>query len=517
MDGYQIGLIILVSFYVLVGLSMYFLVRGSGRRFIIAGKRLPLFLVGTMLFAQALDANATLGNAGGVYSFGFWGGFLFPLGLALCLVIVAIWYAKPLNRMNLITLADFYFRRFGRHVEVPVGLLMSFSFCILVAGNLAGAAWIIHIVFGLEYFPALLIMSVLLLAYTFSGGLFSCAATDIVQLYPALIAFVGGALWIFFSIGGGDWGYFAAAIPPGYADLSGLYSIDNGALLNWAGILALGIGDVVALDFMERVFAAKNPETARRGCLWGAGFTLILGLAASFIGLMAFQFLPEIDDPRSVIVLAATAMPLAIGLFVMAGVIGAGLSTANGGALAVSAVFGRNILHRNILLPLHRRKAKKLGVSVEELAVDWHVLDHRLLWWARLWLIPVMAFSVWLAYVKPEPGMMLVLAFDVVFAGCLIPLTLGIYWKKANAYGALAAVVIGSALRLILFFSVGNPAYGIFYIPERLAGLETLIPPVVSLLVMVPVSLLTQKQDPPKHEVIFESPSEEEVARAIKY
>jgi Na+/proline symporter len=103
MDGYQIGLIVLVSLYVLVGISMYFMVKGSGRRFIIAGKKLPLFLIGTMLFAQALDANATLGNAGGVYTGGFWAGFQFPLGLALCLVIVAIWYAKPLNRMNLIT------------------------------------------------------------------------------------------------------------------------------------------------------------------------------------------------------------------------------------------------------------------------------------------------------------------------------------------------------------------------------------------------------------------------------
>jgi len=363
-------------------------------------------------------------------------------------------------------------------------------------------------VFGIEYFPALLIMSVLLLAYTFSGGLFSCAATDIVQLYPAFIAFVAGAVWMFFSYGGGDWGYFATAIPPSYADLSGLYLIENGALLNWAGILALAVGDVVALDFMERVFASKNPETARRGCFYGAGFTLVLGLAASFIGLMAFQLLPGIDDPRSVIVLASTtAMPLVIGLFVMAGVIGAGLSTANGGALAVAAVFGRNILHRNILLPLHRRRARKLGVSVDELAVDWHVLDRRLLWWARLMLIPVMVFSVWLAYVKPEPGIMLVLAFDVVFAGCLVPLTLGIYWKKANAYGALAAVVVGSILRLILFFTI----------PEHLAGLDTLIPPVVSLIVMVPVCLLTQKQDPPKHKVISESPSEEEVARAIRY
>jgi Na+/proline symporter len=118
-----------------------------------------------------------------------------------------------------------------------------------------------------------------------------------------------------------------------------------------------------------------------------------------------------------------------------------------------------------------------------------------------------MAASVYLAYVKPEPGIMLVLAFDVVFAGCLVPLTLGIYWKKANAYGALASVIVGSVLRLYLYITI----------PEHLAGLDTLIPPVVSLMVMVPVSLLTQKQDPPKHDVIFETPTEEEVARAIRY
>jgi Na+/proline symporter len=81
-----------------------------------------------------------------------------------------------------------------------------------------------------------------------------------------------------------------------------------------------------------------------------------------------------------------------------------------------------------------------------------------------------------------------------------------LFWKKANSYGALAAVVVGSVLRLILFFTI----------PEHLAGLDTLIPPVVSLMVMVPVSLLTQKQDPPKHEVINEIPSDEDVARAIR-
>lgn len=504
MTGMQIGLILLVGLFFVVGVGTFIFVRGSGKRFIIAGKRLPLLVIGTMLLAQALDANSTLGSAAGTYSWGFWAGFVFPLGLALCLLVTGIWYAKPLNRMNLITLPDFYFRRFGKLVEVISSLLMAFSFIILVAGNMAGAAWIISIIFGLNYITALIIMSTIVLIYTYSGGLFSCAATDVVQIYPAIIAFVGSAIWLVYTYG---WGYFSAAIPPGFLDMSGLTSVENGALLNWAAILALGLGDVVALDFMERIFASKNPETARRGCFYGAGFTLIAGLAASFLGLMAIALFPDVADPRTILPLMATiTLPFLLGLFVMGGVLGAGMSTANGGLLGVSAVFGRNLFQRNILPAIHRRKARKLKVPIEELTIDWHIMDKRLLTYARFMTIPVMVAATYLAYVKPEPGMMLVLAFDVVFAGLFVPLTLGLFWKKANAYGALAAIVVGSVLRLILFFTI----------PEHLAGLDTMIPPVVSLIVMVPVSLMTQKQDPPKHEVIYEIPSDEEVARAIR-
>ncbi|MBW2312349.1 MAG: hypothetical protein JRF35_14995, partial [Deltaproteobacteria bacterium] len=168
-----------------------------------------------------------------------------------------------------------------------------------------------------------------------------------------------------------------------------------------------------------------------------------------------------------------------------------GASTADGGILGVSAVLGRNILQRNILLPLERRrKEAERGVGRELTDEQAKIIsDRKLLVAARAMAIPVVAVAIFIAVVKPEPGILLVLAFDVVFAGCLVPLTLGIYWKKANTPGALTAVFVGSILRLILFYQI----------PEHLAGLDTLIPPVVSLIVMVPVSLMTQKKYPPKH------------------
>ncbi len=501
MNDLGIGVAVLLAIYTVIGVSMAFLVQKSGKRFIIAGKRLPLLIVGTMLFAQALDANSTVGSAGAVQAGGFWTGFTFPLGLALCLLITGAFFAKPLNRMNMLTLADFYYRRYSNRVEVPVTFIMAISFIILVAGNLAGCAWIVKTVFGIEYVPGLLIVTAIVLTYTFSGGLFSSAATDIVQLYPALIAFIAAPLILVGTFG---IDYFAAAIPAGYADLSGLTNIESGALINWAGILALAFGDIVALDFMERVFAAKDEKTAQQACFYGAFFTIIAGLGATTLGLMSFALFPDLADPRDALAFIATDhLPFLVGLFVVGGVLGAGLSTANGGALAVSAVFGRNLLHRNIVLPYERRKAAAMGKTLEELNVDWHKLDARLLYYARFMLIPVFAVAMWLAVVRPEPGVMLVLAFDVVFAGCLVPLVLGVFWSKANTSGALASIVIGSGLRLLLFLGI----------PAVEPGLDTLIPPVVSLVVMVSVSLATYKTDVPKHHVINEVPSDEAVAR----
>ena len=372
---------------------------------------------------------------------------------------------------------------------------MCFSFAILVAGNFAGSAWIVSNVFNMDYVLALIIISIFIFIYTVSGGLYSCAATDIVQIYPALIGFIGCFFYLLADYG---WSHFAAAIPKEFVDLSGLYSVKNGALLNWAGILALAIGDVVALDFMERVFAAKSPETAQKSCFYGAVGTVIAGIVCSYIGLMGLTFFPEISDPRQILPTIAQAhVPFIFGLLVLGGIIGAGASTADGGILGVSSVLGRNILQRNIIRPLRRQRAAEENANgiertAEEKETARRISDRRLLIVSRIMAIPVVAFAIYLAIVKPEPGILLVLAFDVVFAGCLVPLTLGIYWKKANTPGALAAVIVGSVVRLYLFYNI----------PEELAGLDTMIAPVVSLLVMVPVSLMTQKSHPPKHDMI---------------
>jgi SSS family solute:Na+ symporter len=489
LDGYGIAVIAFLAASLVVGTLSSKLVKKSSKRFMIAGKSLPLFFVGTMLSAQAIDGNSSLGNASLVYQFGFWAGAAIPIGLGVCLILTGTIYGKRLNKMSMLTLPDFYYRRFGNAAEGISGVLMMISFIVLVAGNFAASGFILSTVFGIDFIWAILIAAIIVLIYTFAGGLFSSAYTDIFQIYLAIGAF--WAAFIFFAAGfsGVDFATILGNAPPGYLDLSGLFDIGNGALVNWGGILALALGDIVALDFMERVFAAKDPKTAQRGALMGAGLTLSTVVPTSMLGIVALFFLPNIADPFTAFPeLAIDHVPFAIGVAMLMGVLGASMSTANGGLLAISSVMSRNIVQRDIL----KRMLKRPGLD-----------DRRLLLTTRLFTIPMMAAAFILAYFIPQPGVYLILAFDIVFAGAWAPLTLGLFWKKANMPAALASLIVGSALRLAMFFIT----------PIEYAGIDTMIPPVVSFVLFIVVALATQKKYPGRPGIVNYVPPEEDVIR----
>jgi solute:Na+ symporter, SSS family len=489
LDWYGVGVIAFLAASLVVGTLTSRLVKKSSKRFMIAGKSLPLLFVGTMLAAQSIDGNSSLGNVSLVYQFGFWAGAVIPIGLGVCLIITGAFYAKRLNKMSMLTLPDFYYRRFGAGPEGISGIIMMISFIVLVAGNFAASGYILSVVLHIDFFWAMLIAALVVLVYTFAGGLFSSAYTDIFQIYLAIGAF--WAAFIFFAGGfsGVDFGTILGNAPPSYLDLSGLTDMANGALVNWAGILALALGDIVALDFMERVFAAKDGKTARRGAFMGGGLTLFTVIPTSMMGIVALYFLPNLADPFTAYPeLAINHVPFAIGVALLMGVLGASMSTANGGLLAISSVMSRNIIQRDIL----KKWFKKPGMD-----------DRKLLRTTRIFAIPMMAAAFILGYLLPQPGVYLILAFDIVFAGAWAPLTLGLFWRKSNWYAAITSLLLGSSLRLVLFFIT----------PPELAGIDTMIPPVVSFVAFIVVALATQKKDSgiERHGIIEYVPPEQDV------
>ena len=438
---------------------------------LVCDKSLPLIVVGTTLMAQAVDGNSTLGAVSISYGSSVWAGLMISLGLGMSLFVVGRFLAAPLNRMNLLTLPEFFYRRYGKGTELLVSILTIVSFTVLIAGNLSAVAWVLSVVSGSGYLPALVVTTLVIVTYTIAGGLYSAVWTDFLQVYAALVGFAAAAIWLIATRG---LDAMTAAVPATTVDLSTVFSRDSGALVNWAGMLALGLGNTMALDFMERVFAAKDGRTAQRGCYYSAVMTIFVGACVAVVGLAAVASVKGVTDPRMVLpTMAVNYLPYWMGVLVFIGVLGASMSTANGAILVISVVLARNVVQR----------WRTSGLD-----------DGQMLNLSRLMALPTACAAGLVAYLRPEPGILLIIAFDIVFAGCVVPLFAGVYWKKANAAGAIAAIVVGTSARLVAHFVT----------PAAWGGLDTLVPPLLSATTFVVTCLLTQKTQESRHYVLTE-------------
>ncbi len=480
MSAIGIAVVLFIGLTLFVGVRTYGKIRGRATNYYVAGNAMPVGVVGITLCAQAFDANGSVGNASLVHSSGFWAGAVIPIGLALCLFIAGAWFARPLHRMRLLTLADFYRRRYSVRTETLTAGLMLVSNIVLVAGNLAGLGLLLQIVFGLPYLPMLVAIAVCILAYAVSGGLHATIATSVLQVSIFIVSIVIAVAWLG---GAHGWSGLIAAAPEGSMSLNGLFSREHGALVNWAALGSLALGDIVAIDFVQRMISADSGRSAKRGCYLAAGVTLVVGLAVSLIGLAAHYFGREAGS--SVLIdLALTDLPAVVGGGILLGIIAASMSTASGVVLDLANVITRNLVQRHSRSP-------------------WN--DERMLRYSRWIALPTMAGAVVFAYLRPQPGVLLILAFDIVLAGCFVPLLLGLFWRKANAPGALAGVIAGSVARMTLHFAVAD-AY---------RGLDTLLAPVFSLVAMVVVSLLTQAAHRPRHDELKRVPSERDLVAGL--
>lgn len=491
------GLVGIIAVMLGVGLYVSRKVKGDSINYIVAGRGLILPLAAATLMAQSLDTNATLGNTDLVASAGFWAGAALPVGLALALFLTGLFFAKPMNRMNLTTLPDFFRRKYGRTVEVMASLIMSVAYAFLLAGNLVAGGYLFEIFVGTSFTAGVVAIAAIVLVYTIAGGLFAVAYTDVIQAGVALVGSI--ALVVFVTT------QYGLTIPSGMGptNVGQLTDPSQGAYINLATIVALGLGDIVAIDFMERVFAADDPETAQKACFIGSAGTLIIGIPFSIVALSANSILASIgveSGSQAVLyTLLQNAVPPWLAVIVLGGIVAASFSTSDGAILGTSAVIARNI--GGIRVDEHATTD-----STAAAAADGGFLStesDKLLTVTRLMSVPITLLGIFFALRLSATGMLLVLAFDIMLAGALVPMVMGLYWPDmANTPAALASMLSGSLTRLGLFVLVPTTyAYEntLLYIPNDIFtasfdGLPTFIAAGVSLVTFVGVAYATKDQ-----------------------
>ncbi|MFA5842843.1 MAG: sodium:solute symporter [Candidatus Gracilibacteria bacterium] len=459
---------------IFIGLRAGKEIKNKRENFYVAGRKWSWGIVGFALMAQAIDGNATLGSTGLGFDFGFWAAAAMPLGLALSLFLLGKFFAPKLNQMKLMTLADFFKIKYNRKIEIIASLFMLLCFGVLLAGNIAAIAILLMNFIPFHYETLVILTCLAILLYCLRGGIISDLYSDLWQLSLLTVGIVGTFIFILWKFDFTT--FFGSSVFTESTDLSQLSTLANGGLINWATIVALGFGNLLAIDFNSRIFAAQSSRAAQKGCYWGGFLTLLIGLPFAFLApILHFLNVVPSEGMPVLLTFTTTLLPPVIAGFLLAGIIAAALSTIDGAMLSMG-----NILTQNLL---------RIQDDLEDQENE--ESEKTFLYLSRLSLAPIACIAMIFAILLPSPGVLLTVAFDIMFSSLLAPFVFAFYLKKPNITAALYSISTGFLIRF-LFWIFTPTSFGvensILYIPNSFLsanwdGMGTILSPLIALIV----------------------------------
>lgn len=441
---------------IIIGLLAARLVKNS-TDYVAAGRRLPLFMVITTVFATWFGSETVLGISATFLKDGMRGLWSDPFGASLCLILAGLFFARKLYRMNLVSLGDYYRLRFGRKVELLCSTAIVLSYLGWVSAQVSALGLVFNILSSgaVSLGMGMVIGSFIVVIYTLYGGMWSVAVTDFIQMIIIIIGLVYIA-WLTAGMAGGAENVIAHAADAGKFNLlPKLEMIDIVAFV--AGILTMGFGSIPQQDVFQRINSANSERAAVHGSVIGGSFYFVFAFVPIFIAYSATLIDPAlvsgylaIDNAREgsqqilpQLILQKT--PLFAQVMFFGALLSAIKSAASATLLAPSITFSENILRP--LLP--------------------HLNDEKFL---RMTRIVVLIFSVlvtlYAVFTTSSIHGMVESAYKVTLAMAFVPLAAGLYWQRATTQGALAS--IGAGLLVWLGLEMGNPE---FVLPPHFAGM----------------------------------------------
>jgi SSS family transporter len=427
----------------------------DSRDYVVAGRSLPLYMNTATVFATWFGAESVLSVSVEFSKSGLGGIIADPFGSSMCLVIVALLFARAFYRMDLLTIGDFYRKRYGRSMELGTSVVIAISYLGWTAAQLTALGLVFSTLTGgaISLQTGIVLSGGIVLAYTIWGGMWSVAMTDLFQSVM-IIAGLGIIAWFIGDLAGGPGKIIGAAVEAGKFEFW-----PKGGAKDWlafvSAFLTLAIGSIPQQDIFQRVTSAKNERTAIAGSLLGGAvyfcfvFVPVYIVAAGLLvepSLGTLLSAPDARDTQRVLpefILGHT--PLWIQVLFFGALLSAILSTASGAIIAPTSLCTENIIR-----PLYPRMS-----------------DRQFLLTLRVVLVAfTLAALVFALNSKQTMYDMVQNAYTVTLVAALVPLAAGIFWKRANNAGAILSAGLGLVAWMIAAFTAGDAL-----VPPTLVGL----------------------------------------------
>lgn len=443
--------------------------------FLVAGKNLGMFVMAIAAFSSIQSGFGMLGGTGLTFSGGM--GFLAgvgiaaPLGFALTWFIVGkrMWKVGELGEIY--TLGDVVERRYNsKAVRGWIGFATILGVIGYLGTQVQAMGIIMHTIFGVSPMVGALIGLAILGFYCVGGGIIAGVYTD---LFQGIIMVIVSVLIFFIALhtGGGVHSITESLKSSDVLMASPFGTYSMVSIVCW--IFLFSFGAAGQPHFITKFLMVKNQRELKWGA-FTAGFSytlstlLVIGIGLTARALFIRGEFPKLSSPDEALTVFLTefSSPFVSGL-VIAGLLAAIMSTGSS-----FVTLGSSSLTRDIPKAFNKK------------------IKNELLW-NRIAVVALLVISTLFSFYMDTLVALLGVFGWGTFASALFPaVVLGLVWKKATKYGAIASIIVGLVLNFVLEIC---KKYGIELLPPGV--IVGAVAFAGSIILFIVVSLFTQKSN----------------------
>jgi len=388
--------------------------------FMVAGRRLSArVLVGTLL-ATWIGSGSILAGAGLAYDRGL-SALWFSLGVWIALIVI-YFVAHRARALAQFTVPDLLELRFNKWARILGTVVTIISYTAIVSYQFRAGGMVLEMVTGIDASTGIIITAVFVIGYTVLAGMISVAYTDVVNGIIMIIGLLIALPFMLSRVGGID--QLVANLPTEHLSFMGDMTLLEAVGYSLPAMLLL-LGES---GMYQRFFSARDANTARRAVVgWIIGTILIetLIIVLAVVGSAEFT---DIESERVILHLVKEGLPLVIGCLCLAAIVAVIVSTADSFLLVPATNVMRDVIQRFI------RPDMEAG---------------RVVTYTR---IVVVVLGV-VAYVQVQFFErvldMAIYAYTMYGVGITPAVMAAFFWKRATAWGGVAAIVSGMVVTLI--------------------------------------------------------------------
>ena len=416
-----------------IGIAVSKRVLSSRDEYWVAGRRIGTVVNSMAIMAALASGGSIIGVMGLAYAQGIPATLALFGGAVVGFPLASILVARPLRNFGKFTITDFMSFRYPHAVvRYLVPILIVAAFTIYIVAQLKAAGITAEALLGIPYNTALALATLVFIIYVSFGGMVAITWTDVIQGFLMLFVIMGTALVIVWRVGSPfEIMSQATAVAPELGQVANRpVSSYLGYFIIWATAIP------VIPHIVMRVFTARDAESARLSLNLSMLVYSVMILAAVLaivpVGRIDFPGLQDAD--QLFLRVMETQFPPLIRGIAVAAVLAAVMSTTDALLLACSSAISHDLLGG-----LLKGRASNRTMTLVRIGSTWVIGIAALLW----------AFS------PPE----LITEFytagvGILSASLFVPTIAGLWWKKANLAGGVAAVVSGAGVYILVQFGI---------------------------------------------------------------